>query len=178
MKAMLMTFVATAALAACDSGGDDQPDTVGEGDLYPAVSVQDCDGGEVAMRDFLAAHAVTYVAFGAQWCTACAEEAPVINTKLVDGLAGDDVGVVQVLIENNGGEPPPLSLCSGWKNDLSARYTVLVDTRQESLEPFFGKAIGTLPLHLVVTKDGVIRFAKLGEIPDDIQQIVSGWLPQ
>ncbi|MFO0745709.1 MAG: redoxin family protein [Myxococcota bacterium] len=175
----LALLSALGGLAACDSGGgDDPPATLGEGDLYPAVSVLDCEGREVALRDRLAAHAVTYVSFGAQWCTACAEETPVINAQLVDGLADEDVGVIQILIEGAAGDPPPLSLCAGWQSDLGARYTVLVDTRQENLAPFFGTAIGTLPLHLVVTQDGMIRFKKLGAIPSDIQAIVAGWLPQ
>lgn len=175
--AALLALGVALALAACDSGaGDGGVDTLGEGDPYPAVSVLDCEGHEQPMREVLARHAVTYVSFGAQWCTACQEEVPVINAELVDGMAGKDVGVVQVLIENGGGEAPPLSLCAGWKSDLDARYTVLVDTRQEHLAPFFGAAIGTLPLHLVVTQDGLIRYRKLGAIPDDIAAIVTGWL--
>jgi len=103
----------------------------------------------------------------------------VINRELVDGLAshGEGVGVVQLLIENQPDEPPPASLCAAWKDDLQARFTVLVDTRQEHLAPFFGTAVGTLPLHLVVTRDGIIRLSKLGPIPSDIKAVVEGWLP-
>jgi len=165
---------------ACDSStGDDGDAIVGEGDPYPAVKVSDCDGNEVDLRSFIAAHDASYVTFGAGWCVACQEEAPVINRELVDGLAerGDAVGVVQILIENQPDEAPPQSLCADWRDDLEARYTVLVDTRQENLAPFFGGAVGTLPLHLIVTRDGVVRLKKLGAIPTDIKALVEGWLP-
>lgn len=180
----LVTLVALAAMATtalgCDaSNGDDGDDIVGEGDPFPDVTVSDCDGNAVALRDWLASHDASYVTFGAGWCVACQEEAPVINRELVDGLSerGDDVGVVQILIENQPDEAPPQSLCADWRDDLQARYAVLVDTRQENLAPFFGGAVGTLPLHLIVTGDGVVRLKKLGAIPTDIQALVEGWLP-
>lgn len=176
VKQLSLPVVAALALG-CDSGGDDGETTVGEGDVYPALTVKDCDGNPVDVRAWLADHDASYVTFGAQWCTACQEEAPVINRELVDGLADRNIGVVQILVENQPDQPPPQSLCAAWRDDLSARYTVWVDTEQVHLEPFFGGAIGTLPLHLVVTGNGVIRMKKLGAIPTDIRAIVEGWLP-
>jgi len=173
-----MALGCAALLGACDSnsGGDA---LVGAGDPYPDVTVRDCDGNEVGLRAWLAGHDASYVTFAAQWCVACQEEAPIINRELVDGLAsrGDAVGVVQVLIENQPDEAPPQSLCAAWRDDLDARFAVLVDTRQEHLAPLFGTAVGTLPLHLVVTGDGVVRYKKLGAIPTDIKAVVEGWLP-
>jgi hypothetical protein len=171
-----------AGTAACDSGGGDEGDTstlIREGDLYPAVRVQECDGTEVDMRTWLAAHDASYITFGAQWCVACQEEAPIINRELVDGLAnrGESVGVLQILIENQPDEPPPQSLCADWRDALQARFAVLIDTRQEHLEPMFGGAVGTLPLHLVVTGDGLVRYKKLGALPADVRALVEGWLP-
>ena len=64
-----------------------------------------------------------------------------------------------------------------WRDDLQARFVVVVDTRQEHLAPFFGTAVGTLPLHLVVTRDGIVRYKKLGAIPTDVKAVVEGWLP-
>ena len=173
-----LSWVALVA-AGCDSGnGDPGNTTLGENDPYPALSVSDCDGKPVDLRASFAAHDVTYVTFGAQWCTACAEEAPFINRELVDGFAGpDNVARVQILVEAQPEEAPPQSLCAAWRDDLEARYTVLVDTRQAHLEPFFGGAVGTLPLHLIVTKDGTIVMKKLGPIPEDIHAQVEGWLP-
>lgn len=177
--ALVAALLGALALGACDSKTDDDDGPLGEGDPYPAVRVQDCDGNEVDLRAWLATHQASYVTFGAQWCTACQEEAPIINRELVDGLAsrGDAVGVVQILVENLPDEPPPASLCAAWRDDLEARFAVLVDTRQEHLEPLFGGTIGTLPLHLVVTGDGIVRYRKLGAIPTDVKALVEGWLP-
>lgn len=174
-----LSFLGVSALAlGCDSGGEDEPTTVGEGDAYPALTVKDCDGNPVDVRAWLADHDASYVTFGAQWCTACQEEAPVINRELVDGLAAEDVGVVQILVENQPDQAPPQALCAAWRDDLSARFAVWVDVEQVHLEPFFGGAIATLPLHLVVTGDGTIRMKKLGAIPTDIKAVVEAWLPQ
>jgi hypothetical protein len=167
---------------ACDAApGDASPatadSTVGEGDLWPALKVRDCAGAEVDMRTLLGDHDATFVTFGAQWCTACQKEAPDINTKLVDGFAGESVGVVQLLIEGQPGVAPAQSLCEAWRDELEARFTVLVDVDQTHLVDFFGGAVATLPLHFVVTRDGQVRYRKLGELPADIDAIVAGWLP-
>lgn len=177
-KGMGAVVFSAGMLVACDSNsGEGEPTTVGEGDLYPALTVSDCDGNPVDLRAYLASKDASYITFGAQWCVACQEEAPIINSELVDGLAGENVGVAQILIESNAGSPPSQGLCAAWRDDLSARYDVFVDTTQGHLEPVFGGAIATLPLHLIVTRDGVIRLFKPGAIPEDIKGVVSGWLP-
>jgi hypothetical protein len=177
-RAAIGLLLSTSFLSACDSnGGDGEPTTVGEGDLYPALTVSDCDGNPVDLRAYLASKDASYLTFGAKWCVACQEEAPIINSELVDGLAGQNVGVAQILIEGDAGSPPTQAFCAAWKSDLSARYDVFVDTAQAHLEPVFGGAIATLPLHLIVTKDGIIRLFKPGAIPEDIKGVVSGWLP-
>jgi hypothetical protein len=177
-RAVLPFVVPLFALGACDSASTEEPAaTVGEGDPYPALTVQDCDGNPVDMQAWVASHDASYITFGAQWCVACQEEAPVINRELVDGLAGESVGLVQILVEADPGVAPPAALCAAWKNDLGARYEVFVDTAQNHLGPVFGGSASTLPLHIITTKDGVIRLRKSGAIPDDIKAVVEGWLP-
>jgi thiol-disulfide isomerase/thioredoxin len=178
MKVTILSALFALVVGACDSGDKDGTTTlVKSGDLYPAVMVQDCDGNPVDFRAWLATHDASYVTFGAGWCTACQEEAPFINDELVDGLAGKSVGIAQILIEKQPGEAPTTGLCASWKSSLEARYDVLVDVSQENLAPFFGAAVDTLPLHMVVTKDATIRFYKRGAIPNDMKAIIEGWLP-
>jgi len=170
--------LALAVGAGCDGGdGDEGPTFVREGDVYPSVPVLDCAGQEVELGTIIAAHDVTFVTFGATWCVACQKEAPILNAQLVDGLADESVAVVQILIEDQPGFAPPLSLCSAWKTELNARFDVLVDTEQLSLPDHFAGGIQTLPLHFIVTRDGVIRLRKLGDLPTNIQQLVRDWLP-
>ena len=176
-RALTHAFVALAALAACDSSGGTSPAFPDVGDTYPAATVRACDGTPVALGDWIAAHDVVFVSFAAKWCQSCQEEAPILNTQLVDGLAGRSVGVAQLLIEDDPGVAPPQSLCGVWKTDLGARYDVFVDVDQEGLDPHFGGAVATLPLHFIITRDGTIRLRKLGALPDNIAQLVQDWLP-
>jgi len=173
------TLALTVGVSACDSSGDGDPTSTfpDVGDLYPAATIRACDGSSVALRDWIAAHDVVFISFGATWCQSCQEEAPRLNTELVDGLASHNVGVAQILIEDGPGAAPPQSLCGAWKNDLGARYDVFVDVDQVSLDPHFGGAIATLPLHYIVSSDGTIRLRKLGALPDDIAQLVTDWIP-
>ncbi|PIE17197.1 MAG: hypothetical protein CSA66_06490 [Proteobacteria bacterium] len=168
----------TFALAACDSaGGAGGAAFPGEGDVYPAATVEDCDGAPVSLTEWIGRHDVVFITFGAKWCSACQEEAPRLNEELVDGLADQRVGVAQILIEDDPGVPPETALCGAWRDGLNARYTVLVDTAQASLPQHFGDAVATLPLHFIVTRDGTIRLRKLGELPTNIAQLVQDWIP-
>jgi cytochrome c biogenesis protein CcmG/thiol:disulfide interchange protein DsbE len=179
--ALALVLASAASLGSgCDAATSEAPGAgarISEGDSWPALKVRDCAGAEVDMRALVADHDATFVTFGAQWCTACQKEAPDINAKLVDGFARESVGVVQLLIEGQPGEAPAESLCAAWQDELEARFTVLVDVDQTHLADFFGGAVATLPLHFVVTRDGTIRYRKLGELPGDIDAIVRGWLP-
>lgn len=183
MKTLLLATLAPALLLAltapaCDSGGGTSTSTFPEvGDPYPAATVRDCAGDAVPLRDWIAAHDVVYIGFGAKWCQACQEEVPVLNDELVDGLAGQNVGVAQILIEDDPGLPPTQALCGSWKTDLDAHYDVFVDVDQASLAAHFGGAITDLPLHYIVSGDGTVRLRKLGALPDNIKQLVSDWIP-
>lgn len=167
------------ALIGCDSGDDGNEDTtLGEGDLYPAITIEDCDGNPKVMQTVVAEHDVTYITFAAQWCTACAEEAPRIEEELVEGLAGKSVGIIQILVEQGPGQPPADNLCTAWKTDLGTDFDVWVDLEQQHLLPFFGATeAGTLPVHLIVTRDGVIQSKIVGALPTDIKQRLEAFLP-
>ena len=154
-----------------DTVGDDAADTApwappAEGQAYPAVTISDCEGNAVDLDAWLGDHDVSFVTFGAGWCVACQEEAPIINSELVDGFAGRSVGVVQILVENQPGDPPPQSLCTEWKDELEARFTVLNDPGQATVPQHFGGAVAQLPLHYIVTRDKTIRMRKLGALPE------------
>lgn len=173
-----LAVLSVMAAAACDNGDKGTGDqTVGEGDPYPALTISDCAGAPVDMRAWIGTHDAVYVSFAAGWCQSCQEEAPRLESELVAGLAGKNVGVAQILVEADAGTPPTGALCTAWKNELHVSYDVFSDLTQAHLAPVFGGAIGTLPVHLVVTRDGVVRYKKIGALPDDIQQIVKDWLP-
>lgn len=158
--------------------GDAPPLTgiAGKDDPMPAATVQDCDGQDIDLNAWLGDHDVSYVTFAAKWCTACQEEVPIINEQLVQIYDASQVGVLQILIENDPGEPPPLPLCAGWRDSFGAEFPVLIDLDQEMIGQHFGEAVGQLPVHLIVTSDTIIRYRKVGAIPEDIGQRVGDWL--
>ncbi len=186
IQLLTLSFISAAVLlatAGCDSGGGEDGDAgntptfAGEGDPYPAVSLSQCDGTPVDLDAWIGEHDAVFITFGAKWCVACQEEAPIINSELVDGLSAESVGVAQILIEADPGVAPSETLCAAWRDELGARFTVLVDTDQNSLADHFGEGIGQLPLHFIVTRDKTIRLRKLGSLPTNIQQLVRDWLP-
>lgn len=184
---IFLALIAVLGFAACDSSSDNNSTTdasttsdapATSTTKFPAVTVKDCDGNDVVLLDAFAKTEVTYVTWGAGWCTACQKEAPVINSTIVDGLAGKSVQTFQILVEsNNPGEAPPQALCAQWRDSLQAKYTILIDPAQNSVAALFPGGVGTLPRHQIVTKDSSVRFDKLGDIPDDMAQRLTDWLP-
>jgi thiol-disulfide isomerase/thioredoxin len=177
-RMMTVAALALAIGAGCDSLGDEGDASAFpvEGTAYPAVTIEACDGSAFDVGAYIADHEVTFITYGAKWCTACQKEAPIINADLVDGLADEDVGVVQILVENDPGDPPPRTLCAAWRDDLEARFEVVIDPEQKTLPQHFGTAIDTLPLHYIVTRDQTVRLRRLGELPPDIKARVEAWI--
>jgi hypothetical protein len=181
--AVVATMAAALVLAqaSCDGGTDDgnggfkAPDF---GDPMPAVTIARCDGTALDLNAWIGGVDVAYITFGAKWCTNCAKEAPIINAKVVDRFTDGRVGVAQILVEDEPSKPPTLALCDAWGKDIGARFDVLVDPAQLMVGQHFGPAVGgTLPVHLIVTRDGTIRLRKVGDIPDDIGDRLAEWLP-
>ncbi|MEZ4267190.1 MAG: redoxin family protein [Myxococcota bacterium] len=168
------------AAAGCDDGGTasssfEPPDL---GDPMPAVTIARCDSQPLDLSAWIGGYDVVYVTFGAKWCTNCAKEAPIINSKVVDRFTTGRVGVAQILIEEEPNRPPTTALCSAWGGDIGARFDIFVDPQQLMVPQHFGEAVGgTLPVHLIVSRDGTIRFRKVGDIPDDIGDRIADWLP-
>ena len=162
-------LVLALGLAACDSGGDigNTGGFPGEGDAYPDAALQTCDGGATSIESIIAAHDVTYITYAATWCTACQKEAPLLNTDLVDGFDPAKVAVVQILIEDQPGDPPPVSLCAAWRDDLNARYTVLVAAYREDRTPPYDTARALMDVAILEAVDRSIKAGVRVEISRD-----------
>jgi len=163
-------------LPACDGSstttGDDAQVLLEDAQLYA------CDGSTVSLLDWVKAHEVSYIGFAAGWCGACKEEVPRLNDELV-APNGDEVGVSQIIMEDVDANTPTEALCTGWKEDLDADYDILIDKDGALLEPFFGGGpISQLPVHLIVTGDGVIRYQLAADLPTDIADKVTLWLSE
>ena len=168
--------LALSLAAACESPSS-EGGVPSEGDAMPAATVEDCDGADVALLDWIRQHDVTYIAFAAAWCVACKEEIGTINTDIVDHFDGKSVGATQILVENQVDEKPPLALCDQWtKQGGGTKYPVYVDTEWQMVDQHFGGAVGDLPVHLVVSRDGIIRLRKSGALPTNIQEVLASWI--
>lgn len=161
------------AWSACDSSSDPP---VSYDPLQPAI-VKDCDGNDVDLVAEVAKVDVTYITWGATWCTACREEVPVINSDIVGHFDASKVAALQILVEDDAGEPPPQELCANWRDNLNANYPILVDVNQVTKPQYFGDSVAQLPYHMIVTRDGLIRFKLLGPMPTDLQQRIQDWIP-
>jgi thiol-disulfide isomerase/thioredoxin len=147
------------------------------GSAMPEALIEECDENPESIADYIAAHEITYLTFAAGWCTACEKEVPLLN-DLLEEFAGQSVGITQILIEGvylDGG-PPPQPLCGQWKALTGAEFDLYIDVEQNMLCDHFGEAVGTLPVHLLISGDGVVRLRLVGALPEDISARIAGWL--
>ena len=101
-----------------------------------------------------------------------------LNEDLVAPNDPADVGVAQILLEDENGGTATAALCQGWRDGFGANYAIFSDTDSALLEPFFGGGpIEQLPVHLIVTGDGLIRYQLAANLPTDIADRVISWLP-
>lgn len=180
MRALTFTtvFLVSALLmaAGCDDGGNTS--TVQDLGPFPASSVNACDGSTVDLMSVFAAHDVTYITMGAKWCTACREEVPLINNDVLPEIDTARAKVIQLLLENNPGEPPSSSLCEGWVTEYGPSFDIYSDNDQSVVNTFYNGAVpGSLPEHIIVDRNGNIVYQLLGPLPKDMGAIINDWLP-
>lgn len=176
----LLLCLAISWMSACSAAPPEVCSAVVDtGFELPAASVSDCDGGEVSLLDLVGANEVTYISFGAGWCTACQEEIPELNS-LNTQFEGKNVGIVQILVEGmSPGAAAPLGLCAQWAGEALpplAEFPIWIDLDQTLLCDHFGEAVGTLPVHLLVTGDGTVQSRIVGALPADMADRISDWL--
>ena len=135
-----------------------------------------CDGAEETIMDTVSNHDVTYITFGALWCTACQKEVAIINSEIVEHFDETKVGVIQILVEDNFDEAPTADVCQAWSDSLKPQFTLLTDLDRETLPLYFEQGISILPMHLIVTRDGTIRYEALGPMTDDLQGLIEPWV--
>ena len=70
-------------------------------------------------------------------------------------------------------------LCAQWAGDALppvAEYPVWIDVDQTMICDHFGEAVGTLPVHLLVTGDGTVQSRIVGALPADMADRINDWL--
>ena len=91
----------------------------------------------------------------------------------MDGLyqeyVDDGFVVIDVLIENNSGDPPTPNEAAAWKNSLSLTYPVLADTEGDFL-PTYGETKNPFVFYLI-DRDGRIVWRQTREGADTLKRI-------
>lgn len=176
----LILWSALSLVSACEAAPEEVCSAVVDtGFDLPAATISDCDGAPVSVLDLVEANEVTYISFGAGWCTACQEEIPELNS-LKAQFEGKNVGIVQILVEGmSPGVVAPLGLCAQWAGEALppvAEFPIWIDEDQTLLCDHFGEAVGTLPVHLLVTGDGTVQSRIVGALPADMADRINDWL--
>ena len=170
--ALLLVTLVLASAPSCDDGT-----TSADYGSFPASTVKDCAGSDVSMLDLIGQYDITYITFGAKWCTARKEEIPDINNNIVPKVDGSRVKIIQLLLENNAGQAPTAGLCQEWVDGFGPTFEVLSDIDQTVVQAYYGGSVpSTLPDHILIDKTGKIVFSKQGKLPGNTDEIINGWL--
>ena len=167
-----LVLVAIVSLFACgDEGG-----AVSVTEPMADFDVYDCENNPVNVKNWAAQYDIAFITWGAQWCTACAKEVPIINTEIVEHFSGSNVGVAQILVENQIGEMPLIDNCTHWVDDNNPDFPILVDLDWTAVDAVFDGAVGsTLPLQTLVKDDEVVMRSYTATI-EDVQTLIGAFL--
>ncbi len=168
MKRQVLLFFAVAGVAAFAGvitaqwlRGDPNGGAAAEGPAallgqpHPGFTLGAADGRRVSASDFDGQ--VLLVNFWATWCTPCRAEMPMLD-ELHAELAGQGLGIVGIALDD-------VQRARDFAERLGIDYTVLVgagDVMATSMA--WGNVAGMLPYTVLVDRDGVVRWTRLGEV--------------
>lgn len=124
--------------------------TLSEGDKVPNFTLNDIDGKQVSLEQFLGKTVV--IAFWSTWCSRCEEELTFLRDRL-----GHREDVVVLLVNQDSERKVSLDRVRRICDKLEISFPVLLDEGL-SLWDHFG--INALPTSVVVGKNGKIRLVE------------------
>jgi thiol-disulfide isomerase/thioredoxin len=143
------------------------------GESFGDVKLTSCDGQSHYLDEIRCQNAITLISIGAGWCGPCKEEAPVLEAASKT-LAGQGIGIIQVLFEDGQSNPATTLFCEAWTSELALTIPVYVDPPANTLTFFDAPAA---PLNVVVDHDGKVLWAASGLFPEDIVGLLQSLLP-
>ncbi|MCK6593066.1 MAG: TlpA family protein disulfide reductase [Polyangiaceae bacterium] len=147
-------------LAAAEPFGSDPA----KGESFPDIELTACDGSVTSTAALRCQSKVTLFAVGAGWCGPCNEEAPDLE-KAYQELLDEDIGVVQVMVQDVMVNPATTLFCQKWVDTFDLTMPVYIDPA--------GKTLGTtdtmlMPLNVIVDRNGralrTVIGGKLGDV--------------
>lgn len=119
-----------------------------------AVDFSEKDSADVTFRLSDLKGKVILLVFSSMWCGPCRAETPklmeIYNTYKERGLE-----VIQVLSEDEDGNPVDLSDLARWIKDLGAGFTVLGDPDDSTFDTY---NVSGIPLNIVINREFIISY--------------------
>jgi thiol-disulfide isomerase/thioredoxin len=138
------------------------------GSLRPDYTLGSSEGERISAAEFDGK--VVLVNFWATWCAPCREEMPML-AELHGELAGSGFEVVGIALDE-------VAQARDIATELGIDYPILVgSTDVMTVSQLYGNRSGTLPYSVLLDREGVIRWAYLGELKEaELRQEISGLL--
>ena len=141
----------------------DQPSTQGlkVGDKATNFTAKDQDNKDVSLSSYLGK--VVLFNFSADWCGPCREEATHLE-DLYNEYKSRGFQIITILIS---GSP------ASWAQEYGLSFPVL-DDNSEKIWDIYGE--GSVPLNIIVDRDGIIRYKEAGYNESGIKSIIEKYL--
>ncbi len=145
----------------------------GASESFPDIKLTLCDGTKETIDQIRCRNKITLISIGAGWCEPCKTETPQLEAA-AQALAGQGIGIVQVLFEDGQSSPATTLFCDTWVEQFSLTIPVYIDPPGNTLAYFDAAAA---PLNVVVDHDGKVLWAETGIVPEDLEGLLLGMLP-
>ena len=147
------------------------------GDRFAPFALMDCDGKPVKFSDVLGSGSLALVVVAAGWCAPCVAESKGIEVEYYERYCERGLRVVQVLYEDEDGNPAGPLFCQKWKGRFGLAFPVVIDPDFTFKKYFQGSLAESTPLNILVDRAGVIRYVTMGPVPADFRDRIEGLLP-
>jgi peroxiredoxin len=128
------------------------------GSLRPDYTLGSSEGARVSAADFDGN--VVLVNFWATWCQPCREEMPML-AELHSEFRESGFEVVGIALDE-------VDQARSFAAELGIDYPILVgSTDVMTVSALYGNRSGTLPYSVLLDREGIIRWAYLGELKED-----------
>jgi peroxiredoxin len=129
-----------------------------KGENFPDIELTACDGTTTSTAALRCESKVTLFAVGAGWCGPCNEETPDLE-KAYQELLDEEIGVVQVMVQDVMANPATTLFCQKWTDAFDLTMPVYIDP--------VGETLGTndsalLPLNVIVDRNGKVLHTVIG----------------
>jgi len=136
---------------------------VAVGDRAPAIEGQGLDGAPVDLREYLGKKTIL-LKFGSIYCSTCVSSLEDV-ARIQRRFRPEDLQIVGVNLDVYG-----LARVRRFYRGYASliRYPLIVDEKLAASRPY---DIQSIPAHVVIDKDGIVRFVSTGASPQDLRTL-------